>query len=606
MFVLKILTFLHINYKINKVIRYFGRWEMKSITTISIVIYMFLLGILFFYPYPSDATSNTIYVDDSGGADYTSIQQAIDAANNSDTIYVYSGTYDENLIIDKTIILQGDGSESTEIQGSDDHTIKILADNISISGFTIKNTGVSSSYSSVFLNGVSNCSIKNNVVEYAGNGIYLVNSNGIIVEGNYIQSDNIGIYLSNSDDNTIYDNDIKNNNAYGVYIVSTSDNNIFYLNDFSNNNLGNAYDLGGNSWSYQSKGNYWDDYNGYDRDKNGIGDTPYEIDDDSIDYYPLGDFLTYDEKPIAYIDSITPNPAVEGDVVEFNGHGVDDGTILEWEWYSSKNGLLSNSEDFSTSSLSIGTHTIKFRVKDDQGQWSDYAETILEVKSKTSIDNQPPTAEIVTVKPREAVFGTSIYFHGYGLDTDGYIVAYSWRSSRDGIISTSPTFSSSNLSIGYHIIYFKVKDNNGRWSKEDITDVRITEPSKENNPPIPKFSGPYNARVNETVIFNASKSMDPDGDPITCHWDFGDGTTALGGVVSHNYNATGNYTIVLTVKDTHGQEASTVAYITISNPSSHYDNTSIPISHDVRKLPGFEFLAIISALLFLVVYRKRL
>jgi len=38
------------------------------------------------------ASGNTIYVDDSGEANYTSIQPAIDAADPGDTIYVYSGT----------------------------------------------------------------------------------------------------------------------------------------------------------------------------------------------------------------------------------------------------------------------------------------------------------------------------------------------------------------------------------------------------------------------------------------------------------------------------------------------------------------------------------
>jgi len=40
----------------------------------------------------SGASGTTIYVDDDGGADYTSIQDAIDAASEGDTVYVYSGT----------------------------------------------------------------------------------------------------------------------------------------------------------------------------------------------------------------------------------------------------------------------------------------------------------------------------------------------------------------------------------------------------------------------------------------------------------------------------------------------------------------------------------
>jgi len=53
------------------------------------------------------------------------------------------------------------------------------------------------------------------------------------------------------------------------------------------NNYDNALDLGINSWDYNSKGNYWDDYNDYDTDGNGIGDNPYTIDGGSsnIDHF---------------------------------------------------------------------------------------------------------------------------------------------------------------------------------------------------------------------------------------------------------------------------------------------------------------------------------
>ena len=577
---------------------------MRGVSTLLASICLTLLVAVFL---PQSSNAKVIHVNSLGGGDYTSIQDAIDAANNSDTIYVHSGMYEENIIINKSIILQGEGSDSTEIHGSNSHTVKILASNVSIRGFTVENTGVSSSFSGVFLSSVSNCYIKEMVVREAGNGVYLVNSNSNILMGNYIYSSNIGIYLSNSDGNIIQENDIKNNNAYGIYITSTSNGNTLHLNDFSDNNLGNAYDLGDNSWSYQSQGNYWSDYNGYDKNRDGIGDTPYFIDDDSIDYYPLGYFLSYNEQPVAYIDSITPNPAVEGVTVEFNGHGVDDGSILEWEWYSSIDGLLSTSEDFLTSTLSTGTHTITFRVRDDQGQWSEYAEETLVVQPEKPVTkNQQPIAEIVTVSPREAPIGSSVYFHGYGLDDDGYIVAYSWRSSIDGVISTSPTFSTSNLSLGYHIIYFKVKDNEGSWSKEDIIDVRITDSKPQGASPTPNTGGPYTGVVNETIIFNASESFDPNETPLVSYqWDFGDGGVATGKVVTHIYTTPGNYTVRLTVRNQEGLEASAVTYVVVTpsySSNSDENSSSPPPIHSLKDLPGFE---VSLSLLFIFLLFKR-
>ena len=73
-----------------------------------------------------------------------------------------------------------------------------------------------------------------------------------------------------------------------------SSNNSIYRNNF-NNNL-NVYDRGvdsGNSppsvniWDNGTEGNYWSNYNGTDTDGDGIGDTPYIIDENNQDNYPL-------------------------------------------------------------------------------------------------------------------------------------------------------------------------------------------------------------------------------------------------------------------------------------------------------------------------------
>ena len=75
--------------------------------------------------------------------------------------------------------------------------------------------------------------------------------------------------------------------------------------------------------------------------------------------------------PIAYIDSISPNPANQGQLVSFIGHGTDsDGSVVAWNWRSTIDGQLSTSASFSTSGLSVGVHTIYFKVKDNSGLWS--------------------------------------------------------------------------------------------------------------------------------------------------------------------------------------------------------------------------------------------
>jgi hypothetical protein len=102
--------------------------------------------------------------------------------------------------------------------------------------------------------------------------------------------------------------------------------------------------------------------------------------------------ITADKKrPTATIDSITPNPATQGkDTVRFKGHGYDsDGYIVDYYWKSSKDGKLSSSKEFtkSASKLAVGTHTIYFKVKDNDGLWSDWATATLTIKK--SITGKP-------------------------------------------------------------------------------------------------------------------------------------------------------------------------------------------------------------------------
>ncbi|MBN2135958.1 MAG: PKD domain-containing protein [Acidobacteria bacterium] len=74
-----------------------------------------------------------------------------------------------------------------------------------------------------------------------------------------------------------------------------------------------------------------------------------------------------------------------------------------------------------------------------------------------------------------------------------------------------------------------------------------------NQPPVACFTAnPTEGYAPLTVAFNGGCSYDPDGATLTYRWDFGDGTTAIGLTVSHTYNNSGEYTVILTVIDSDG------------------------------------------------------
>jgi nitrous oxidase accessory protein NosD len=63
---------------------------------------------------------------------------------------------------------------------------------------------------------------------------------------------------------------------------------LVYLNTFKNNSVWHGYDLFHNKWDNGSVGNFWDDYIGNDIDKDGIGNSPYNITGGvSQDNYPM-------------------------------------------------------------------------------------------------------------------------------------------------------------------------------------------------------------------------------------------------------------------------------------------------------------------------------
>jgi hypothetical protein len=91
--------------------------------------------------------------------------------------------------------------------------------------------------------------------------------------------------------------------------------------------------------------------------------------------------------PTAYIDSITPNPATRGETISFVGHGSDsDGHVKAYKWRSSINGTISTSATFNTSTLTNGTHTIYFSVKDNSDAWSEEATAIVMVNKPITED----------------------------------------------------------------------------------------------------------------------------------------------------------------------------------------------------------------------------
>ena len=289
------------------------------------------------------------------------------------------------------------------------------------------------------------------------------------------------------------------------------------------------------------------------------------------------------EAPTAIIISITPNPAKSGASIELIGSGNDDdGSVVAYEWISSIDDNLGNTARLSISSLSVGTHTISFRVLDDDGSWSDTILAELEI-----LDNSIPTATIISI-PDVSVVGESVTFSGEGTDTDGSIVAYNWRSSIDGQLSTNLSFSISSLSVGEHMIYFKVQDNDGAWSSEVSENIIVDD----GNPFVDIYAGfDSNISINNPVSITLNASdMYPGITEFTIMNNTGElvlienvTDSITSGEYTFSWNTTGqsgeilpsgNYILNLTSTDTCNHSSSEEIMVVVDNtvPTISIDN----------------------------------
>lgn len=215
--------------------------------------------------------TRTLFVDDDPGKDFTSIQSAINAAKAGDTIFVYNGSYDESLFINKSITLVGSGAKGTfilpkNVFSNNNCTIFISSDNCTIKDFDISFEGEKSDN-----NGIAICSsnntILNNTFSNFKYGIYFKSSSlDLILNGNNVSYNRIsdcsygiygdseiknnvffnnsikynqnGIEFHSAVNNSIIANEIVSNTMYGIFISSESDGNIISYNYLKDNYYG--------------------------------------------------------------------------------------------------------------------------------------------------------------------------------------------------------------------------------------------------------------------------------------------------------------------------------------------------------------------------------
>jgi parallel beta-helix repeat protein len=264
---------------------------------------------------------NNIIID---GAGYT-IQGSIDRSsisteskgidltgrNNVTIQNMEIKTFNEGVFVARALASSSNNTIFRNDMNNNNYGICLLEDtpNNSMDGNIITNNK-----HGIYLQWSSNGTVSGNIITNNEDGIYLMWSNNNEISGNRVTNNEFGIVLDQSHDDNVSGNNVTDNVSGGIWIYHSSNNtisgndviansegmtlifeynpnNVIYHNNFINNTqhvqiltLGYA-----NSWDdgYPSGGNYWSDYTGVDANGDGIGDTPYVIDANNTDNYPL-------------------------------------------------------------------------------------------------------------------------------------------------------------------------------------------------------------------------------------------------------------------------------------------------------------------------------
>jgi nitrous oxidase accessory protein len=125
-----------------------------------------------------------------------------------------------------------------------------------------------------------------------GSGIFMYQSNNCIIENNIIKNNTVGFSIDMIA-GTIIKKNLISGNAVGIKKVGKVTN----IHFTENNIAGNVTQIGGravwdeSAWSYKNKGNYWDDYRGFDFNGDKIGDGAYRINNDISSLFEKERFL---------------------------------------------------------------------------------------------------------------------------------------------------------------------------------------------------------------------------------------------------------------------------------------------------------------------------
>ncbi|MEM0492794.1 MAG: C25 family cysteine peptidase [Candidatus Thermoplasmatota archaeon] len=513
---------------------------------------------------------------------FNKIQDGLSKAQSGDVIMVYDGTYKENIIIDKSVDLIGEDRNMTIIDGGGDgNVVSITADQVYISGFTIRNSG-RNAYDAGILMISNNISIIDNVFIYNSKGVLASGVSHCTIMSNVFDTTNMinnpteiafGIELVTSEYNSIISNIFKcsslSKNSGGVSLRASSYNTL----------MSNTFNKLSSDALWLIFGSMFNDITGNKITNNGgngiliLGSSNANIIKDN--------FITKNDKTGIWIFpegfSSQHNRIYHNDLIANGINAVDDfgGNKNKWDdgypsggnYWSDYTGddQFSGPEQNNPGSDGIGDTPYVIRYTSG----SPYPPSVLSRDRYPLMKMQTNVMCALISAPSSSYLGENIQFKGFAC---GGAPPYTWLWDF-GDENTSTEQNPYNLYIhpGVYIVNLTVTDSENNIERDTTTVTVIFTVNA---------SGPYKGYVNEPIKFMGS--IQGGFPPFIWSWDFGDGNYSYEQNPSYTYQKSGEFIVTLTVIDDKENVAVNTTFATILPPKpstvyvSQEYNTSTP------------------------------
>ena len=221
------------------------------------------------------------------------------------------------------------------------------------------------------------------------------------------------------------------------------------------------------------------------------------------------------------LNEILPNPATSettGEYIELYNNSSEAVDLAGWQLGDSSSTLYTiTAADFMITTIATGGYVVIYRDK-----------------SKIALNNSGDTVKLY--QPDQTLLDSVTYAESAEDDTSYNFADGSWQ-----------------------------------WSTQ-LTPGAANQVVLPNDPPKADAGRDQSVLVGEKVKFDTTNSSDPDGDTLTCSWDFSDGSNGNGCNPTHTYNTAGTYTATLTVSDGRGGSDTDTVRITVLADNDNQDD----------------------------------